>query len=91
MKFSVEVSQTAEEDLDKLPKKTCEVIVRKLSKAAENPLHFLERLSGYTLYKLRCGDYRLIIRVDTAKSSLQVVMLDHRENIYKRLQHMIKM
>jgi len=85
MKFSIEISETAEKDLDSLDKNTIEIILKKLYKIAENPLHFLERLSGYTLYKLRCGDYRLIIRIDTGKSILQVVMAGHRKNIYKRL------
>lgn len=89
MGFSIEISRTAEKDLDSLDKKTSEIILKKLLKAAEDPMHFLERLSSYTLYKLRCGDFRLIIRVDTSKNLLQVVMVDRRENIYKRLQRMI--
>jgi len=89
MKFSVDISETAEKDLDSFDKKTCSIMLKKLLKVAENPQHFLERLSGYTLYKLRCGDYRAVIRVDTAKNILQVVMVDHRENIYKRLQKLI--
>ena len=90
MSFSVDVSITAEKYLDSLDKKTCEIILKKLKKVAEDPLHFLERLSGYTLYKLRCGDYRAIVRVDTTNNILQIIMVDHRENIYKRLQRLIK-
>jgi len=86
MKFSIEISETAEKDLNSLDKNTVEIILKKLYKLTENPLHFLERLSGYTLYKLRCGDYRLIIRIDTGKNILQVVMVGHRKNIYKRLE-----
>lgn len=90
MNFSVVISTTAEKDLDSLDNKNCEIIIKKIYKAAENPLHFLERLAGYTLYKLRCGDYRAIIRLDTAKQLMQVVIVDHRENVYKRLQMLIK-
>ncbi len=89
MIFSVDISQTAEKDLDSFDSKTCEDIIKKLHKAAENPLHFLERLTGYTLYKLRCGEYRAIIRLDTSKEVLQVITIDHRRNIYKRLQRII--
>lgn len=87
--FSVDISETAAKDLDLLDKKNCEIILKKLKKTAENPIHFLERLSGYTLYKLRCGDYRAVIRLDTANQIMQVVMIDHRENVYKRLQRII--
>ena len=86
IKYKVEISATAQKDLDSLNKKTMEIIIKRLQKTAENPLHFLERLSGYTLYKVRCGDYRVIVRVDTGNQLLQIVMLDHRKNIYKRLQ-----
>ena len=89
MSFSIEISETAEKDLNSLDKRTCESIIKKLHNTAKNPLHFLERLTGYALYKLRCGDYRVIIRVDTAKTVIQVVMLDRRENIYKRLHRFI--
>ena len=86
MKFSVELSATAEKDLDSFDKKTCQIIRKKLDKESENPLQFLERLAGYTLYKLRCGDYRLVIRLDTSQKIMQVVMMDHRKRSYKRLQ-----
>lgn len=89
MIFSVVISQTAEKDLDSLDSKTCEEIIKKIYRIIENPLHFLERLSGYTLYKLRCGDYRVIIRADTAKNLLQIVMVGHRRYIYKRLGRII--
>ena len=56
MKFSIDLSVTAGKDLDSLDKKTCEIILKELQKIREEPLHFLERLAGYTLYKLRCGD-----------------------------------
>lgn len=90
MKFSVEISATAGKDMDSFDRKDCSMLLRKLLKAAENPHHFLERLSGYTLYKLRCGDYRAVIRLDTSRNVLQVVMADRRENVYKRLQRFIK-
>jgi len=90
MRFLVEISATAEKDLDSLDKKACETIIKKLYKVSENPLHFLERLVGFTLYKLRCGDYRMVIRVYTTKKVLQVIMLDRRERIYKRLQNLCR-
>ena len=89
MKFSIDFSKTAEKDILSLDKKIFEEILRKINKIRESPLHFIERLSGYTLYKLRCGDYRAVIRLDTDKNIIQVVMVDRRENVYKRLQRLI--
>ena len=38
-------------------------IVRKIDSAKEEPHHFLERLAGDPGYKLRVGDYRIIVDV----------------------------
>ena len=85
MTFSIEISSTAEKDLDSLDNKNCEIILKKLQKIKHEPIRYLERLAGYTLYKLRCGDYRVIVRIDGSKNLLQVIMVGHRKNIYRRL------
>jgi len=88
--FNIEISSTAEKDLDSLEKKDCERILKKLKKIKKDPIRFIERLAGHTLYKLRCGDYRVIIRIDTSREMLQIVMVDHRKNVYKRLQKAVR-
>ncbi len=90
MIFSVQISLTAEKDLDALDDKTCEYILKRIYRASREPLHFLERLHGYTLYKLRCGDYRIIVRLDTSNKIFGVVMVDHRSRVYKRFERLNK-
>lgn len=49
-----------------------------------NPDHSLSRLSGEDVYKLRVGDYRVIIDWDRKENALYVLTLGHRRNIYDR-------
>ncbi len=71
--------------LEKLPKKEAVTIYKKIESAKENPLHFIEKLSGIELWKLRAGDYRAIIKLDRSKQELFVVDIGHRKDVYQNL------
>ena len=60
-----------------------ERIAAKLRQAAEDPAHHLSRLSSVEAYKLRVGDYRVIIDADWGGKILQVVALGHRITSYR--------
>jgi len=49
-----------------------------------NPERDLSRLSGEDAYKLRVGDYRVIVDWDREKETVYVLTLGHRRNIYDR-------
>jgi len=49
-----------------------------------NPERDLSRLSGEDTYKLRVGDYRIIIDWDRSTDTVYVLTLGHRRNIYNR-------
>ena len=71
--------------LSKLPEDTKERIFNKLVRAKENPFRYFERLSGRDDYKLRVGDYRVIADIDQRTNRIQVTLIGHRKNVYKRL------
>ena len=83
--FEIEFSKEAENDIKSLEKKTAEMILKKIYSIKLNPLHYLERLVGFTLWKLRVGDYRAIIQINTHKNTIFVVKIGHRKNVYKNL------
>ena len=83
--FSIEITQEAENDLKKLGSQTTQIIIKKLWAIKENPHHYLERLQGLTFWKLRIGDYRLIINTNTKEHRIIVIKIGHRKNIYKQL------
>jgi mRNA interferase RelE/StbE len=80
--FEVELTELARAKLGKLDPRTRVRIVQKLGQAAENPSRSLERLSSVESYKLRVGDYRVIIDVDWKRQILFVLTLGHRSTIY---------
>lgn len=83
MTFHVELSELAAYKLRKLDGPIRDRLVRKLEQAARDPARFLERLSAVESYKLRVGDYRLIIDVDWKNERLYVLTLGHRSVIYR--------
>ncbi|MBI2672458.1 type II toxin-antitoxin system RelE/ParE family toxin [Candidatus Woesearchaeota archaeon] len=69
-------------DLDKFEKHIKERIWNKLQECKENPFRFLEPLIEIEGFKLRLGDYRLIIDIDKEIKILKVIKVGHRKNIY---------
>ncbi|MBI2576858.1 type II toxin-antitoxin system RelE/ParE family toxin [Candidatus Woesearchaeota archaeon] len=88
--FSIDISQEAEKDLEGLDKQNREIILKKIWSIRENPIRFLERLAGFTLWKLQVGDYRAAMQVDTKSQKLLVIKIGHRKNIYTRLNRLIE-
>ena len=60
-------------------------IVLKVNEVQEDPFRFLEHYEGKDYYKLRVGDYRLLIDVDFKNKVLLVQVIDHRGRIYDRV------
>ncbi|XVH33875.1 type II toxin-antitoxin system RelE family toxin (plasmid) [Haloferacaceae archaeon DSL9] len=83
-KAEVEYSQQAADQLEDLERETATRIVSKLDDVVWKPDHFLKRLSGSEYYRLRVGDYRVIIdwKRDESPEVLFVRRLGHRRNIY---------
>lgn len=84
MSYTVKWRPKVLDELEKLPKVVSKRIVRKLSLIQEDPHHFLERLLGDPGYKLRVGDYRIIIDIIENEKLLAVRVVGHRRNVYKR-------
>ncbi len=70
--------------LEKLPKEMSVRIVNKLEIVKNDPFHYLEHYEGADVYKLRIGNYRLLIDVDFTSKILKIRILDHRSRVYER-------
>jgi mRNA interferase RelE/StbE len=68
--------------ISKLEKEIRERIWNKLQQCKEDPFRFLEHLEEIEGYKLRIGDYRLIIDIDNFSKIIKVLKAGHRKNIY---------
>lgn len=85
MSYSVKLHPKVVKFLDKCDKQLAERIRNKLRLLKEEPFRFLEHYEGKDYYKLRIGDYRALIDVDTTREIIFVRVLDHRGRIYKRV------
>ncbi|MFH1452094.1 MAG: type II toxin-antitoxin system RelE/ParE family toxin [archaeon] len=70
--------------LNKLDKQTKSRIWDKLQECKLDPFRFLKPLSQIRGFKLRVGDYRVIIDVREEIRILEVIKIGHRKNIYER-------
>ncbi len=57
-------------------------ILNKLDDIKENPFHYLEHYEG-NYYKIRIGDYRILIDMDFKNKIIIIEVLDKRGRVYK--------
>ena len=76
-------SQTALKQLNKLERNIQIRILSALERIRIRPEHFVKRLVGEKLYRLRVGDYRVIMDIDNNQLRILVVEVGHRRDIYK--------
>ena len=77
-------SKSAIKQLNKLEKGIKERIWAKLQLCKEEPFRFLEHLEQIKGFKLRVGDYSLIIDINSGSKTIEVIRLGHRKNIYEK-------
>jgi mRNA interferase RelE/StbE len=83
MAYSVQFSQEARANLEKLDPPTARRVIEKIKVAAADPFHYFKRLTNSELYKLRAGDWRILALINPTNDTLFIVTLGHRKNIYE--------
>ena len=83
--YSLDFDEEAIQFLEKQEQLIKERIFQKIQKTKENPHRYFERLEGRMDYKLRVGDYRVIADIDDTVKNIQVTLIGHRKDIYKKL------
>ena len=79
----VRISVRARDELDALDPPAPERIRSKLlDEVAERPDRHLVRLSGRNDYRVRIGDYRVIVDWDKSESVLRVTKVEKRDTVY---------
>jgi mRNA interferase RelE/StbE len=79
----VEFSVLAAEKFRKLDRRVRDRIAKKLRETAEDPRRFLTRLTSVEAFRLRVGDYRVIVDVDWDHEIIHVLTLGHRSTVYR--------
>lgn len=68
----------------KLEKDTQNRIVAALERIRIKPENYVTKLVGDNAYKLRVGDYRVLMDINKGKLIILVIKVGHRKNIYKQ-------
>jgi mRNA interferase RelE/StbE len=84
MKFEVKWTEASLRQLEKLDKSIAKRIVDKVESASEDPFTYVQNLKGFGLYRLRVGDYRVIISIERKKMIVFVLEVGHRSVIYRK-------
>ncbi len=84
MAYEIIFSDKALRELKKLEKNTQERIIAALERIRIRPEVYVTKLVGDPGYKLRIGDYRVIMDIDNKQLKILVLKVGHRKNVYKR-------
>ena len=82
MTWEIIFSGTAKQEFDKLPQEIGNRIASKLKDVREEPFTYIEQLKNSKLYKLRVGDYRILMTVLSDKMILHLVKVAKRSKVY---------
>ena len=83
MTYEIIFSDKAFKQLKKLERKIQERIIASLERIKIRPESYITKLVGDPGYKLRVGDYRVIMDIDKDKLLILVIKIGHRKKIYK--------
>ncbi len=83
MPFEIIWSVSALKELKKLDRSIAKRIFDSVSKLANNPHRYVRRIVNSPYYRLRVGDYRVIIDIKENQLRILVLKVGHRKNIYK--------
>lgn len=84
MGYTIKFTNHAASQIKKLPQEIKDRIEVSLRRIQTRPFDFIDRLVGQPYYKLRVGEYRIIMDIINEDLIILVVEVGHRKNIYKR-------
>jgi len=82
--YEIIFSRKAKKQLFKLERTIQERIIFALERIRIRPEDYLTKLVGDPGYKLRIGDYRVIMDIDKTNLLILVIKIGHRKDIYKK-------
>jgi len=84
MKYKVVWSETSKTQLKKLGKPLAKRIVDKVESITGDPFRHVKKLEGSGLYRLRVGDYRVVMGIESGSLAVLVLDVGHRKTIYRK-------
>ncbi len=84
MTYDLLFSDLAMKQLLKLEKETRERIIATLERIRTRPEVYVRKLVGDEGYRLRVGNYRIIVDLDKEKFIILVLRMGHRRNVHEQ-------
>ena len=81
--YEIIISDKAFKQIEKLEKSIQERIFTSLEKIRIRPESFVKKLVGIPGFRLRVGDYRVILDIDQGKLLILVIKVGHRRDVYE--------
>ena len=82
--YQIDFTETALKQFLKLPKQIQERVSGGLERVRIRPQTYLTKLVGKPWYRLKVGDYRVIVDLQHEKLLVLVIQIGHRKNVYDR-------
>lgn len=83
-KYKIEFKRSASKEIRALPSKEIRKILAKINTLVENPRPPDSiKLSGEDKYRVRCGDYRILYKIEGKVLTVYVVKVGHRMDAYR--------
>ena len=83
MTYEILFSDRVLKHLKKMERDIQERVITVLERIRIKPEKYVTKLVGDPGYKLRVGDYRIIMDIDSKKLQVLVLKIGHRKNIYE--------
>ncbi|MBI3210916.1 MAG: type II toxin-antitoxin system RelE/ParE family toxin [Candidatus Solibacter usitatus] len=82
--YSVLIKASAAKELEATPKKDRERLAARMRGLAANPRPIgSEKPSGEGKFRVRQGDYRVLYLIEDANSTITIVKIGHRREVYR--------
>jgi mRNA interferase RelE/StbE len=84
MDYRIVWSIQASKQLERLDRSVAKRIHEKVGQLYQNPERYVEKLVRYPYYRLRVGDYRVILDIQNEMVRILILKVGHRSNVYER-------
>jgi mRNA interferase RelE/StbE len=83
--YTIELTRSAEKELDALPKKILTKIAEQLDELEENPrpIGYIQLKGSDKLFRVRVGDYRIIYAIDDDAKIVDIRAIANRKDAYR--------
>jgi mRNA interferase RelE/StbE len=83
-KYKVLIKESAVKELEKIPTKNLEQIIKRIESLSDNPRpKGSQKLSAQERYRIRQGDYRIIYSILDDQAAVHIYKIGHRREVYR--------